>query len=287
MNKFVFLVFVIFSLPVCAQKIKNVNGEFTYYVADNVTLEEAKRKALDGAKIKAMAEVFGTMMSEDTRSGGKVINGKSEEYFFINGSSEVKGEWIETTEEPEYNIRFEDGQLVVTCRVKGKAREIVFATIDFKAKVLCNGIEDKFENTRFKNKDNLFLSFQSPVKGFLTIYLEGDDGQVSCLLPYRGHKEGVCPIEANRRYIFFDPKSVPANEKAIVDEYYLTCDDTSEYNQIYIIFSPNQFTKASDDSVQENLPRQLSLEDFMKWLAKCRKHDVNMTVRKVGILIEK
>lgn len=286
MKRYLIVFFAILTLPVCAQKIKTVKGESTYYAPENVTLEEAKRKALDQAKIKALADEFGMTVSEGTETRGKIHNGQSEYVFFAIGSSEVKGEWIETIDEPEYDIRYEEKQIIVTCRIKGKAREIVSAAIDFKAKVLCNGIEDKFENNRFKSNDDLFLSFLSPVKGFLAVYLEGEDGQVSCLLPYRGQKEGIYPIEANQRYLFFDPKSAPSKEKDIVDEYVMTCESSSEYNQIYIIFSPNQFTKASDDNVNEELPRQLSLEDFMKWLAKCRKHDIEMNVKKVGIMVE-
>lgn len=292
MGKYInFIILAIFTLPIYAQKVKSVKGEYTYYAADNVTLEEAKRRAFDGAKIKALADEFGTLISEDTRTGGKIINGKSEDYFFINGSSEVKGEWIETTDEPEYDIRYEDEQLVVTCRVKGKAREIVTAAIDFKAKVLRNGKEDKFESNQFKNGDDLYLSFQSPTNGFLAVYLEGEDGQVFCLLPYSDQKGGIYPIDANRRYVFFDPKSAPSNEKALVDECYMTCENSSEYNQIYIIFSPNHFAKASDsDKValenRDFLPRQLPREDFHKWLAKCRKHDMKMNVKRVGIMVE-
>ena len=286
MKRYLIVFFAILTLPVCAQKIKTVKGESTYYAPENVTLEEAKRKALDQAKIQALAEEFGTMVSEGTETRGKIHNGQSEYDFFSIGSSEVKGEWIETIGEPEYDIRYEDGQLVVTCKVKGKAREIVSAAIDFKAKVLCNGTEDKFENNRFKSGDDLFLSFQSPVKGFLAVYLEGEDGQVFCLLPYRNQSEGIYPIEANRRYLFFDPKSAPSKEKDIVDEYVMTCEGTSDMNQIYVIFSPNQFAKASDNNTQENLPRQLSREDFMKWLVKCRKHDLGMTLNKVFITVE-
>ena len=286
------IILALFTLPVCAQKVKNVKGEFTFYAAGNVTLEEAKRKALDGAKIKALADEFGVLVSEGTESRGKVRSGKSEYDFFSIGSSEVKGEWIETIDDPEYDIRYEAGDLIVTCRVKGKAREIVTAAIDFKAKVLCNGTEDKFENTRFKDGDDLFLSFQSPVNGFLAVYLEGEDGQVFCLLPYRSQKDGIYPIKANQRYLFFFLYIAPANEKSMVDEYFMTCESSSEYNQIYIIFSPNQFTKASDSEEVDTenhivLPRQLPLEDFHKWLAKCRKHDTDMNLKKVGIIVEK
>lgn len=289
-DKLLLLFFVLFSCiysaPAGAQKVKSVKGETTYYAASNETLEDAKRKALEQAKIRALAEEFGTLVSEGTESRGKVRNGQSEFDFFSIGSSEVKGEWIETTGEPEYDIRFEDGQIVVSCKVSGKAREIVTAAIDFKARILCNGTEDKFEGNRFKDGDDLFLSFASPVKGFLAVYLEDEAGQVNCLLPYRNQAIGIYPVDANRRYVFFDPKSAPANERALVDEYVMTCSHSSEYNQIYIIFSPNQFVKASDEDVEETLPRQLPLESFHKWLAKCRKHDLEMTVKKVGMTVE-
>ena len=57
---------------------------------------------------------------------------------------EVKGEWIETTDKPDYEISYVENTLVVTCKVKGKAREIVTAQIDFRAHVLRNGTDDKF-----------------------------------------------------------------------------------------------------------------------------------------------
>ncbi len=158
--------------------------------------------------------------------------------------------------------------------------------IDFKAKILCNGIDDKFENNRFKNGDDLYLSFQSPVNGYLAVYLEGEDGQVSCLLPYHNQKNGIYPINANHRYLFFDSGSAPVNEKAQVVEYKMTCNNKSELNQIYIIFSPNKFTKASDYAIQEGLPRQLPRKDFQAWLTMCRKRDNEMNVKKVEIIIE-
>lgn len=287
MKYLIVLLLFVLTLPASAQKAKKVKGEFTYYALENESMVEAKRKALEQAKIKALADKFGVSVSENTESRGKIHNGQADENFIIIGGTEVKGEWIETTGEPQYDIRYEGGQLIVTCMVKGKAREIVASSIDFKAKVLCNGIEDKFENTHFKNGDDLYLSFFSPVKGYLAVYLEGEDGQVSCLLPYRCQKDGICPIDANRRYLFFDPKSVPANEMAMVDEYYMTCGDASEYNRVWIIFSPNPFTKASDNAVQENLPRQLSYGDFRTWLSKCRNRDKDMQLKEVGVTVEK
>lgn len=275
------------SLPLLAQKVKKVEGEYVYHAPENVTLEEAKRTALERAKIQAIANEFNTLVTQDNETRVRNRNGQAEIDFLSVGGSEVKGEWIETIGEPDYAISLEGGHFIVTCKVKGKAREIVSSAVDFKAHILRNGIADKFESKQFKEGDYLYLSFQSPVKGYLAVYLEDADGQVFCLLPYRNQQEGIYPIEANRRYIFFDTKSVPETEKPLVDEYYMTCSRSSEFNQIHIIFSPNEFTKAADNTLQDKLPRQLSLKDFHKWLSKCQRHDTKMNVKPVGITIQK
>ena len=298
MKKYInIIIMAIFCLPICAQKGKEkapkpqiVKGEYTYYAPDNVTPAEAKRIALYEAKCKALEDEFGIKMRRDERIGGKVVNGQSDEYFFTISNGEVSGEWLETIDEPEYYTNYEDDQLVVKCTVKGKARKIEYAPIDLKVNVLRNGTEDKFASTQFKHNDDLYLSLRSPINGYLAIYLEGEDDRVYCLLPYSEQKDGIYPVEANRRYVFFDPKSAPANEKALVEEHYMTCDGSTEFNQIYVIFSSNPFVKPvdSDKVVQNNfiLPRQLPSKDFHKWLSKCRTYDVDMNVQRIGIIVE-
>lgn len=292
MKRFLIVILAFFTLPIYAQKIKNVKGEATYYVNNNETIEEAKRKALEQAKLQALADEFGMDITQQIDNISKILaDGQSSNSFHSVSGSMVKGEWLETTGTPKYDKFFDGDQLVLTCSVKGKAREIVSADIDFQAKILRNGKEDKFESKQFKNNDQFYLSFQSPVKGFLAIYLEADDGQAYCLLPYGDQKDGIYLVDANKHYLFFDPKSAPDREKAFVDEYIMTTNQSLEYNQIYIIFSPNEFTKAldKDKTVQDELlrPRHLSGEDFLKWLGKCRMYDTKMNAMKIGIIIEK
>lgn len=287
MRKLFILLTLLSSLPLFAQKVKTVEGEYVYHAPENVTLEEAKRIALERAKIQAIANEFNTLVTQDNETRVSNRNGESEIDFLSVGGSEVKGEWIETLGEPDYTYIIEGGHFIVTCKVKGKARERVSAAVDFQAHILRNGIADKFESKQFKEGDYLYLSFQSPVKGYLAVYLEDAEGQVFCLLPYRNQQEGIYPIEANQRYLFFDIKSAPEMEKSLVDEYYMTCSGSSEFNQIHIIFSPNEFTKASDNTLQNTLPRQLPLKEFHKWLSKCQRHDTKMTIQRVGITVEK
>lgn len=42
---------LIFSTTAFAQKVKNVCGEYTFYAPENVSLSEAKRIALERAKL--------------------------------------------------------------------------------------------------------------------------------------------------------------------------------------------------------------------------------------------
>lgn len=267
--------------------MKTVEGEYTYHAPENVTMEQAKRTTLDRAMIQALADEFGTIVSQSNATRVENKNGQTDIDFLSIGGSEVKGEWIETIGEPQYNIRYEGDMLIVSVKVKGKAREIVSAGIDFQARILRNGIEDKFESDQFRSGDDLYLSFQSPASGYLAVYLIDAENQAYCLLPYRNQTEGIYPIKANQRYLFFNIKEASLQERPYVDEYVMTCERESEQNQIYIIFSPNQFAKATDNSSNDHLPHELSYADFQKWLVKCRKHDKDMNLRMTTILINK
>lgn len=280
------ILLLVIPLPAFSQKMRTVKGEYTYHAPENVTLEEAKRTALDRAKIQALADVFGTIVSQTNATRMENHNGISDVDFFSIGGSEVKGEWIETIGQPNYDISYEQGMLVVKVSVKGKAREIVSAQIDIKVKVLRNGTDDKFESDEFRDGDDLYLSFISPVSGYLAVYLV-DSKTAYSLLPYRSQTDGIYKVEANRRYLFFNIKEAPMQERQCVDEYVMTCSRSSEHNQIYVIFSPQPFAKAADNALAERLPRELGVDDFQKWLVRCRKQDTGMTAKHKQIIILK
>jgi len=275
------------SMQVFAQKMKTVEGEYTYHAPENVTLENAKRIALDHAKIQALADAFGTVVSQSNVTRVENRNGESSTDFLSIGGSEVKGEWIETIGEPKYSIFYEQNMLVVKVSVKGKAREIVSAGIDFKAKILRNGTEDKFESDTFRSGDDLYLSFQSPASGYVAVYLIDADGKAFCLLPYRNQESGQFPVKANQRYVFFSVKDSPAGLRPYVDEYTMTCSRQTEMNQIYVIFSPQPFTKAADNSSSDSLPRELEFEDFQKWQTSLVRYDNDADIIKKIITIKK
>jgi hypothetical protein len=289
MKKITLLLCGFLALPVFAQKEKTVEGEFVYHVPETQSLADAKKHTLNMAKFNALASEFGTIISQTNLTHIQNSNSQTVTQFNSFGSSDVKGEWIETIGKVEYKVKYEDESLIVSCKVKGKAREIETSQIDFQAKVLRNGTDDRNEDDRFAVGDNFFLSFKTPIKGFVAIYLVEESKSVQCLLPYQKQQDGIYQVEANYRYVFFSQKDAQNQEK--VDEMFFPEGSLTNY-QVYVIFSPNQFVKAVDSASNKDLsdrktiyPRELSFNDFHKWLAKCRRRDKEMCLQKILLTV--
>lgn len=271
-----------------AQKTVTRSGSYTYPVPENVSLEDAKKVALEKARIQVIADEFGTIVDMTSMTQIKDSDETSSVEMVSYGLSDVKGEWIEDVESPEYEISYDQGVLLVTVTVKGRIREIVSADIDFKAKILRNGVEDRFEDSDFRNGDDFFISFLSPVNGYLAVYLYDGQDMVYSLIPYSGQENGCFDIRRNQRYVLFSPQNASSDiSPYVVDEYQLTASADKEVNLIYVIFSPNKFTKALDDASGEFMPRSLDYKSFQKWLVKCRNRDVEMRVQRKSITISR
>ena len=266
MSRALYIICILFLLPLIlhAQRVKQVCGEYTYYAEGNESPNQAKIKAWEGAKLEALAREFGTIVSQSTTQSETLANGEENTYFSQLSSTEVKGEWLEDVGEPEYEVDFVDDMLVVKCRACGKARELSNEAVDFEALVLR----------------------RSPVDGYVAAYLVDETPVAYCLLPYIDDADGQQPVEHGREYIFFS-EAKAEEESGKVDEYTLTCGSDIERNRLYVIFSPEPFTKALDSQISDALPRQLSYEDFGKWLGTCRKRDKKMGVKVMHIEIKK
>lgn len=262
-----------------------VSGSYRYVVPDHVSLEAAKITAVEKARTEALAAAFGTIITQSNTTVIENSNDASEYVFLSVGGSDVNGEWLEDTQEPEVVITAESGFITIIAKVWGRVREIRSTPIDIHAKLLRNGTEEKFESERFKDGDDLFLLFSSPVDGHLAAYLVDRSQQVYCLLPYSTDPRKAYTIQGGKEYLFFSASDTEGPGQ--VDEYRLTCDKSYEYDRIYLIFSPNEFTKANDKETGSSLPRMLSFEQYNKWLAKARIRDKDMQVISKIILIKK
>ena len=284
-RKSLLLILFVFPTILFAQRECKVSGEYTYYAPLNVSPDDAIAVAVEKAKIQALADAFGTLIDMHSSNMIQNANGKSNSSFLSLGESSVKGEWIGDTREPETDVVIEEGFMKASAKVWGRAREIVSAPIEISAKLLkqTNGQHDE---DQFHHGDQLYLSFKSPTKGFLAVYQMDGKGETYCLLPYAGDDDGMFSVKANKSYILFSEEHADKGENC--DEYNMTCEKgTLEQNLVYIVFSPNKFTKANDEESnkvvdvngdKELLPRFLTYADFQKWLMKCRRADKDMQV---------
>lgn len=290
MKRFILFIIFVFAIIIgYSQKTAKVSATYTYYAPETMSVEEAKRTALDRAKIQAIADEFGTIVSQSTSTVITNKNGESDTKFFAIGGSDVKGEWIETIGNPEYKLKFENHFIVVTCSVKGKARETISAKIEFSAKTLRNGTELRFEDINFRDGDDLYLYFQSPTNGYLAAYLLDELSQtVYCILPYKAQTFSAYPVLANKEYVLFSRKDADKSERPIVDEYTLSCANDKEFNTLYILFSPSQIGKRNgfDDSIEDK-PDNISFKDFKSWLSRTLSKDNNIQYQEINISISK
>ena len=282
-RKSVLLFLFVFPAILFAQKTREVSGEYTYYAPLNISPNEAIGTAIEKAKIQALADAFGTLIDMHSTSVMQNDNGRSNSTFLSLGESSVKGEWLGDTRTPETEVMIEGDFLVAKAKVWGRAREIVSAPIEITSNLLkqTNG---KHDEDQFHHGDDLYLSFKSPVKGYLAVYQTDAKGDAYCLLPYADDEDGQFVVKANKSYILFSKDHVEKGEKC--DEYIMTCEKgTVEQNMVYIVFSPNKFTKANDEESnrvmdvngdKELLPRFLPFTDFQRWLLKCRRADKDM-----------
>ena len=274
MRKVIFaLLFITVLTPCRGQEIKSVEGEYTYYAPSNISLDEAKKIALERAQLEAIAEVFGTVISQENITTIKNNESMSKTDFASFSSSDVKGEWLKTTKKPEFDISFSDSGIIVKVKVKGEAREIISANYEVSAKILRRIPNLDNESSDFIDGDNLYIQFQSPVDGFLAVYLIDEDNNAFCILPYRNQRDGVFKVQANKPYMLFSRTLADPDVRYVVDEYEMACSRSCEINQICIIFSPNLFYKPNDIDNGNLVPRELRESDFQKWVAKIRRKD--------------
>lgn len=284
----IFLVIFSFLLNISAGDIVRVSAEYEYASSNpDETPAQAEANAFERAKLKALEDRFGLDVSQITNT--LIVNSSgstNSSNTFSSGQTAVRGEWIETTEQKVLDKQFTNGFWIIRVRVEGKARNYSTEKADIRY-AFVRDTRDMEPPVSFRDGNDLFLRFATPVAGHLCVYLVDEQQNAFCLLPYAANQSGSQTVEANRDYIFFSTLQDPHAQ-----EYTVNCERSAEQNMLLVIFSPNDFTKAADreggrNFRDEQLPRQLSYASLMKWLARNQTKDDAMLVRSTIISIRK
>lgn len=290
---------VAFAGSLSAQKVKDLEGEYTYIQPADESQVVAEQKAVKRAQTDAIAREFGTLVMSNSLTR---VDNSSISHVQI-GENEVKAEWIRDNKSPKFEYLMDpaSGQRIIKVKVWFKAREIISKAVEVEANLLRNGTSLKNEDDRFYSGDQMYLHFKSPIDGYLVVYEMGEDNVVRRLLPYSRSRMTSYKIEGNKDYILFSPSHLYNGEqKNDVDEILFTASQSIEGDRICVMFSPNEIFRPADANggnieggrfgiaaASLQLPRQLPFEKFQKWLSDTRLKDIQMRYVPIEIEIHK
>lgn len=273
------------ACAVTAHADKVLTGEGVFYAESYHSMNDCKEGSLQKARVNALAAEYGRTVGEHTTSVEQTGVRGEESFFQALSTTEVRGEWIADEREPEYDITLgNDGLYVVRCTVQGRTRPLSNEAAEFRATVLRNGDEARFADTNFKSGDTMRVLFKAPVDGYVAVYLACPDGNVYTLLPYLDGNGADVHVKGGKEYVFFSPAVRDLGEP---DEMQLLTEDPVERNRLYVVFSPNVFSRVTDTAGADYSPRSLSFNDFNKWISRCRSRDPKMGLVMTPITITK
>jgi hypothetical protein len=230
-TRFFILLLALVSVTVYAQRTVNACGEVDYIVPETQTLVEAKQTAITQARLKAIADEFGTVVSQTNTTAMHTNNGKTNSSFNSFSENEVRGIWISDTKEPEVTVKYRNEMMVIHAEVCGKVREQKREMVELQVKPLNNG----FESTNFKNNDRFSVSFKSAASGYVAVFIRDDNNDiVNVMMPYEGSDGNAREVKSNKEYLFLctrDPE-YPYDEETI-----LTTSKSIENNTLIVVFS--------------------------------------------------
>lgn len=264
-------------------KTVTVTGEATYYDNGHHSKVECMRLAAEQARIDALAREFGTIVTQDIVQTDRIRTGRETNDLLAVSMTEVKGEWLGDSAEPKYEFSYDkDQNMVVKCTVRGTARAITNEAIAFETSALRNGIHSANADTRFRDGDDMYLYFLGSSDGYLTVWLEDESRTVYNLLPYPRDPKSEVKVKRYQEYTFFNAalgKGMFGPEEELV----LTAPDEVEYNRLYVVFSPNPYSRPAMNA-DGGLPSMPS-DEFSKWLMRARRNDPKMGVKSINIEI--
>lgn len=267
------------QMMVDGQEIRVASGTYEFFPPEYMSREQARKSAVENAKLRLLADEFGTLVGSVTSTSVSSRDGKSTSNTFEVGESEVQGEWIETIGEPGIKWDIRNGtELVVIVTIKGRVRELENNLVEFEAKALRNGADENYESETFFNNDNLSILFRSPMSGYLSMFLIENEDDVYRILPYSRYSAETVPVNGNRKYVFF---STDDNSQHNLR---LFTDDDIAFERLFVIFSSDPYVLPIDEAGNNMIADSdsqpgLSYKDFQSWLVKNRKRDRRMSVK--------
>lgn len=136
--------------------------------------------------------------------------------------------------------------------------------------VLSGGTDGKYAVSTLREDDYFYVSFLSSRSGYISVWLEDEDGTFLRLLPFAGSQP--VQIEGNRSYVFF------ADQTEDIDggmQYQVTVGGSrrQEQNTVHVIYSPYNFLSPNMRANGRGIPQSARQHEFADWLEQLRSRN--------------
>jgi hypothetical protein len=283
------------------QQVVETSGEAQVRIENDMSKEDAMELARQQAMINAIDNAFGSYVEQD--SDMFIEEGSAD--FKIIGHTLVKGDWLKTIrekyKEETLDVKGSKGretEIWISCKIKGMVREIIKPQINLSYEPR-SCLTDLCRTYNFISGAPMYLSFTTPIDGYLSIYIVEDDRMAYRLLPYQEMPDKylhAIPVKADNEYLFFaSDESYDYFEDfsyLMIDEIYLETMKEKEFLDLYVIFSSDKYKKpvlkASENITNAYvLPKKLEESEFMEWLQDSRVYDPEFQYNRITLTVSK
>ncbi len=273
------VIWTVIGVTLQAQLTTNACGEIDYVVLETQTLSEAKQTALTQARLKAIADEFGTLVTQANTTTMHIKDGQTNSNFNSFSENEVRGIWISDTQDPVVEVTYRNDMMVIHANVCGKVRELKQSSVELQVKPLNKGIE----STLFKNNDRFAVEFKSAASGYVAVFIRDDNNDiVNVMMPYENSDGNAREVKSNKDYIFLCTQD---QEYPYAEETILTTSKSIENNTLIVVFSQKKF-HISLSNKGEFVPEVENVK-FQKWLHGLRMYDTTVQVEEIVLTIKK
>ena len=196
-----FVLFTVYVGEGLAQTKTVDSGELRFANPAGLTPDEAKQWVIEQARIRALADAFGTRVQSETVMSVTEANGVVDDAFTELSVSQVKGEWLQTLEVIGPTPFVQDNDFWWTVRIRGKARPLKETRVELDF-TLVEDVQARIPLESLAHGDRIRCGFISPVDGHaMFFYLESGTVYVLAEDPTAWATE----VQGQQRYSLFTP----------------------------------------------------------------------------------
>jgi hypothetical protein len=284
------LLIVLSSTSCVAQKEKEVHSTYSMELPRNVTMEQLEHRCIEQARLKAVGDAFGTILSETTV--GNTQEGKSglNNSFAVLTKTNVKGEWLRDKSEPQLIWEPANKTLKLTANVHGVIREFP-KTGKAKIEISLSNDSRMINNiTQFKDGQDLFASFQTSSKGNLSVfYVDHSSGEVYRLIPSSSNNDlNAVEVQSDIVYQLFQTIS-PFIENKSIPSLSLSLPDGKDIqmDELVFVFSPKEIRKPSLSLNANAKMYYMGQSEFEQWKITSVQTIPETVIKNIAISIVK